>query len=176
MFSSQHRRNGAFTIIEILVVIGVMVLLVAVVLGGALNFRAKGRNAKVLSDKENIKLALVRAREAGQYHRYPGYGATDWICLKSSGTCGPSSNYVISSTVNTALNHYMQTYPQPAGTKMGEIRHDAYLYYPYLSGDPVIPDGSYIMWAIESPITECPGTNLGELETGVYYCAEKLPT
>jgi len=167
-----------FTLVELLVAIAIIGVLVSVITISASSVRSKGRDAQVRSEKQQIILALVRARESNPNYLYPGTGTgTGWRCLKSSGNCW-NNTYAGDATVITALSPYFSNgvVPQPPGTSVGQNRHDAYLYAPgpISVGSPVVT-GSFVIWAQEKVITDCSGFYAGEIETGVYYCYEKLP-
>ncbi len=168
--------KSGFTLVELLVSIAIIGVLVSVIAIAAGSVRSKGRDAQVRSDKQQIILALVRARETSPSYLYPGTG-TGWRCLKSSGSCWNNA-YSGDSGVITTLAPYFSNgaVPKPVGTQTGESRHDSYLYAPgpVTIGTPAVT-GSFVVWAQEKPITDCNGYNAGQIETGIYYCYEKLP-
>lgn len=171
----SNSRSG-FTLTELLISVAIIGVLVSVIAVAAGSVRSKGRDAQVRSDKQQIILSLVRAREASPSYLYPGTG-TSWRCLKPNGTCWNGA-YNGDSVVTTALSPYFPngTVPKPPGTQTGESRHDSYAYTPgpITVGTPAVT-GAFIIWAQEKPITDCNGFNVGQIETGIYYCYEKLP-
>ncbi len=165
-----------FTVTELLVAIAIIGILLGTIAVSASSVRSRGRDAQVRSDKQQIILALVRARDSSPNYLYPGSGS-GWRCLKSSGTCWNGS-YGGDAAVITTLSPYFSnaTVPQPPGTQSGQSRHDSYLYTPgpITVGTPAVT-GAFLIWAQESPISDCNGFYAGQIETGIYYCYEKLP-
>ena len=171
MYELIRNNNKGFTILEILISITIVAFLFGIVVFAGSGYRSKARDSKTLADKQQIILALVRAKEIDSRNRYPGMGTvSQWVCLKESGNCG-SGSYSASanSSINNLLLPFITVFPRPRGTLTGQVRHDAYLYHPNLSGE------AYIIWSQEKPISSCSGNNLGQIETGIYYCREKLP-
>ena len=76
----KHQRSG-FTIIEILVVIGIIGLLSSIILVGLTSFRQRGRDARRVSDLRQVQnaLELYYAKNSA----YPISGVGDWEGLGS---------------------------------------------------------------------------------------------
>jgi len=166
--------------VELLIVLGIITLLIAVVGFNIIGARSSGRNAEVRAHVQTLKLALARAGQADPSGTYPG--VTTWRCLKPSGFCW-RGQYREGGVLNTFILTYTPSLPTPPGTKSGEYRHDAYLYS--VGGASVTLygvagnilsgyTGPILVWWQEKPITDCNGQYLGQLDTGVYYCAERL--
>lgn len=178
MHKNDFKKRG-FTLVEILIVIVIIGLLSAVIVAATLSVRAKGRDTQVRIDKQQIILALVRARESNPDYKYPGTGS-GFVCLKTSGTCFNGA-YSADPAVVTTLSQYFSggIVPQPPGTNAGERRHDAYVYAPgpISVGPGGGTTGSFLIWAQEKVIPDCNGHYAGVLsnEPGIYYCWEKLP-
>ncbi len=169
-----------FTIIELLVVIAIIGLLTTIVVPSVRSVRSSGRDAQVRSDKQLIILALVKAREDQPDYLYPGTAGV-YSCLKSgaASTCwrGGAQGHV---ALYNAITPYLpgNIVPVPPGTQSGEYRHDAYVFNPGpVSPNAGIPSGAYLIWPQEKPISnsDCNGWNAGQIETGLYYCYERLP-
>ncbi len=64
-------RERGFTLIELLVVIAIIGLLSAVVLASLNSARAKGRDARRISDLKQLQLALELAYDAANPDEYP---------------------------------------------------------------------------------------------------------
>jgi prepilin-type N-terminal cleavage/methylation domain-containing protein len=169
------QRKQGFSLVELLVVIGVIALLIGVVLASSAQSRSLGRDAEVRTHVQTVKLALARAAQANSAGSYPG-NANTWYCLKITGNCWKSPTHSANASLNSALMPYMPgaTYPKPPGTSSGEYRFDAYLYAPSYTGVISGYTGPILVWWQEKPITNCEGLYAGELDTDVYYCYEKL--
>ncbi len=173
-------RLKGFSLIELLIVIGVIGLLMGVVGASIIKSRATGRDAEVRSHVQNLKLAFARAAAADPSGAYPEPTPT-WRCVKTSGTCWRGV-YSGDSTLVATLNSFMPSIPTSPGAKTGEYRFDTYLYSPgpvtSISGFASTIMSGYtgpvLVWWQEKPITDCNGHYLGQLDTGIYYCAERL--
>ncbi len=73
------KKNKGFTLIEILVVVGIIGLLSAIVLVGIGPFRAKGRDARRISDLRQVQSGLELYYAKNQ--KYPT--AANWNALKT---------------------------------------------------------------------------------------------
>lgn len=167
-----------------LVVIVIVTLITIAVVAGVQDFKRKGRNSQALIDKENIILALSRAREHQQNSAYPEYEQNDWFCFEDTGSQCFGGRAHGSYTLLYTLSPYLNPIPKPPGAKPGELRYNSYVYISNynppdaLPPDPIFdgPIGTYLIWAQEDPIQNCSGYNMGELDPGVYYCMELLPS
>ncbi|OHA89322.1 MAG: hypothetical protein A2653_01360 [Candidatus Zambryskibacteria bacterium RIFCSPHIGHO2_01_FULL_43_25] len=172
----KEEKNRGFSLVELLVVVGIIAILISVVIVGSQTVRSRGRDAQVRSDVSTIILAFERFRNNSAdspNYRYPGvYNQVQ--CLKASGTCWGGA-YNGNSTISANLANYLSTIPTPPGTKSGELRHDAYLFYSG-SSDPFglgIGNGSWLVWPQEKPIPDCKGLARQESD-GIYYCYQLL--
>ena len=168
------KKKRGFTLLEIMVAVSIMTVLLVIVTASVSAVRARTRNAQVKTDKQNLILALVRAREASPTYTYPGIQG--WQCLKASGSCWKGT-YSGNSTISNALTPYLPggTFPIPPGNNANQFRTGGYAYNPV----PTTQGGvtaSFIVWAQEKQILpeECNGS-VQQLETGIYYCYEALP-
>jgi prepilin-type N-terminal cleavage/methylation domain-containing protein len=167
------KKNLGFTLLEIMVAVSIMTLLITVVSASISGARSRARNAQVKSEKQNIILALVRAREASPTYTYPG--VTGWQCLKPSGTCWKGA-WTGNSTITNALTPYMPggVIPIPPWTDTNQHRTGGYLYSPYIVNFVGVT-GPVLVWSQENQINtaDCNGATFTSI--GAYYCAELLP-
>lgn len=87
----MNRQKG-FTLIELLVVIAVIGVLAAVILASLNSARAKGRDAKRLSDLKQVQIALELYYDT--FNAYPDTGNNWWgncSSFLSKGTTGASA-------------------------------------------------------------------------------------
>lgn len=164
----RGKRERGFTLIELLVVISIIGLLSSVVLASLNGARMKARDAKRLSDKHQIKLALELAYDSLGY--YPK--SFSWKCLApTSETCW-RNNSTGSDSVLTALAPYLSTVPSPNASG-NNYATNAYLYTSYYpEGIGIGGVGAYLLWYQESEITtgKCNG-RVDHYDT-YWYCYE----
>jgi prepilin-type N-terminal cleavage/methylation domain-containing protein len=123
MFQIDKKQKGGFTLIELLVVVAIIGVLSSVILASLNAARAKARDARRISDFEQIRTALnlYASDNSGSFPSAGGY-YTSW-----SG-CG-SSDW---QTLATILHPYISTLPlDPSGHAAGCPAPDAY-WYAYL--------------------------------------------
>lgn len=166
-FSLPSRVRG-FTLIELLVVISIIALLSSVVLASVNSSRIKARDAKRLSDRRQIRLALELLFD--QNGSYPSSGA-NWRCfgLTAAQTCWRGS-YTGLDALRTSLLTVLSAIPTPGATGSDNYATDAYLYN---SNEPALgvqPTGAYLIWYQERKIqqSEC---NTGSASYDVQYDA-----
>lgn len=169
------KKNRGFTLVEIMVAVSILSVLLVIVYASISAVRARARNAQVKTDKQNLILALVRAREASPTFSYPGQPG--WQCLKTSGTCW-KGQLGGGSTVPAAITPYLPggVIPIPPGVNVSQYRTGGYIYNPTPSTQGQLT-GSFIVWSQERPILpeECNSGYIPQLEPGIYYCYEALP-
>lgn len=73
----KHSGSRGFTLIEVLVVIGIIGVLASVVLFATGDARGAARDKQRVIDLENIRLAIELFREANDHYPYQGCGAPD---------------------------------------------------------------------------------------------------
>lgn len=174
----KRPKIQGFSLIELIVVIAVIGLLSGIVIASVSDARRSNRDAQVRTQVQTIKLALARAAAADPNGKYPGDNS--WQCLKASGTCWKAPyTYNANAGLHASVVAYLPggEWPVPPGTKLGEYRHDSYLY----SARTTLPGvtgyaGPVLVWWQEKPIlpADCKGDYKGELESGIYYCYETL--
>src|SRR3989344_6193540 len=149
-------KKRGFTLIELLVVISIIGLLSSVVLASLNSARVKARNAKVQIEVKQIINALFLAREDNPTGKFTGIEG-NWQCLKPSGTCW-NGGYSGNTTITNALALYLPSIPKPPVTNSNLYMYDSYLYLPNYTGYiGASPPGTYLIWAQEGPVTNCPG-------------------
>jgi prepilin-type N-terminal cleavage/methylation domain-containing protein len=171
------RLKSGFTLMELMVALGIVALLVAIVLTNLTQAKSRGRDSQVRADIGKIRLALVKVRESNPLYHYPGTAGA-YQCIKTTGTCF-KGQYSANTTLTSAISSYFpgQAIPKPPGTNTSENRHDAYVLNPYLPAATPLPNGQYgpvLIWYQEKPIPDCKGY-VAQHETGIYYCYEQLP-
>ena len=75
------KSQKGFSLIELLVVFGIIGILTVIVFASFSQSRASARDAQVKSDKQSIKLAIARYVQFAQGGKYPGT-LNNWYCLK----------------------------------------------------------------------------------------------
>jgi type II secretion system protein G len=113
-------RRG-FTLIELLVVIAIIGLLASVVMASLNSARAKGRDAKRLSEVREMQKALELYYDANGY-----YPQTNWI--SSGDTTWQTSSFA------TALRPYLSQLPVDPTNTGGPAYGGGYVYSYYSSG------------------------------------------
>lgn len=163
------QKKSGFTIIELMVVVAIIGLLSSVILASLNGARVKARDAKRLSEKQQIKLALELAYD--DLGQYPSSGGT-WKCLGPGGLTCWNGSYISSADIYNNLSLYLPQIPTPDAVS-GNRAHDAYLYYSdHPSGVLGGPPGTYLIWYQEQEITaeEC-NTNPTNYDA-YWYCYE----
>lgn len=79
---SMRTSQRGFTLIELMVVIALIGLFASIILASLGTARAKGRDAKRLSDIKNIQIALQLYY--GAHGQYPSCGWKNFACLQSA--------------------------------------------------------------------------------------------
>lgn len=74
LYKKINTNNSGFTLIELLVVIAIIGILSSVVLASLNTARAKGRDAKRLSDIRQIQIALEMYYDSNGFYPNPGWG------------------------------------------------------------------------------------------------------
>ncbi len=108
-----------FTLIEILIVVGIIGILASIILVGLGSFRARGRDARRITDLREVQNGLELYYT--KYQKYPAVGGGDtWQSLKSALTNAgigitsvpndplyPDSNHPYSYAVTQDLQNYV---------------------------------------------------------------------
>lgn len=169
------KKNEGFTLLELMLVVSVIVILMSIITASIYSVRSRARDAQARSEKNNLVLALVKAREASPTFSYPGTPGV-FQCIKASGTCWQGVNSG-NTTVSSAVTPYLPggVIPIPYG-RTNEYRGGGYSFNPgpYTSNGYT---GAFLVWSQEKPINnaDCPGYNAGKYADGIYYCYELLP-
>jgi len=115
---SQHtaRKQGGFTLIELLVVIAIIAVLAAVVLVALGNARTRSRDARRVSDLNNVALAMEIYADQASDALYPTSGAAvlsnaQWATLITN----IRAVDILSGDVNDPLNAGARTYKAQHG-------------------------------------------------------------
>lgn len=154
---NKDLSSKGFTIIELLVVISIISLLASIVLVNVNIYMAKARDARKMSDVQQISKALY------MFYAQKGYMPTNY-----NPCCG-------ACTGSTAYNQSMQELVD-AGF-LPSIPNNGYCYYNYGSGNSV---GAIVMTYLETLMsttgigTSCrpwaPGQNWCDQNNNGYYC------
>jgi len=97
------KRTSGFTLIELLVVIAIIALLSSVVLASLNTARAKGRDARRVSDLHEIQTALIMCMD--DYNAIP---LTGEITLNDANDREPMNDHDLVSSWNSYCGAYMQ--------------------------------------------------------------------
>jgi len=112
MKKPQTIYNKGFTLIELMVVIGIISMLSAVVLGSLTAAKAKAENTKQIADYRVVLDALLQFKQDNGY--YPSdSGATSKACIGiySEGGCKQANNLISNnSNMNNSLKKYLSSY------------------------------------------------------------------
>lgn len=90
MINYKNKKSG-FTLIELLVVISIIGLLSSVVLSSVASARDKATDAKVVSERHSLQIAIQLFKN--QYGRYPNPGDTSLHCLSKTNCVFAGINY-----------------------------------------------------------------------------------
>lgn len=169
----MKRNSKGFSLVEIMVAVTISLTLLAIVTASISAIRSKARNAQVMADKQNLILALVKAREASPTYSYPGVAG--WQCIKATGSCWKNA-YTGNSTITAALTPYLpaQTIPIPPWKDTNQHRTGAYTYNPYVVNFVGVT-GPVLVWSQDTPIASSTCNGATFLSINAYYCAEILP-
>lgn len=139
---------SGFTLIELLVVIAIVGLLSSVIFASVRSARGKARDARRLSDVEQIFLALNLAADSNQGVTPSSEGA--WRCLGhgSSESCWQGS-YAGLDALNAALRPYLSAIPDDPRNDTS-CSGDAYLYASHYTPAGLRSTGAYLHWYYEN--------------------------
>ncbi len=175
------KYNKGFTLIELMTVVAIIGLLSTVVLASLNTAKIKANNSKIRMNAKSIANALYLARDPIT-GAWPGNGS--WQCLKASGSCFyMNGNYELSAdtganNVMSKIAPYIPSVPLMPSNLFPSNTYgsDSYVYAPYQSGIPDVPEGAALFWGQTLPMTakDCGPNGHLELEVvdGVtrYYC------
>ena len=166
-----------FTLVELMVVLAIIAVLSVVVIASVQTARSRSRDSQVISDKQRIVLALVRAREKDTNYAYPP--TTTWVCLKPAGSNCYNDTYGGNTAVFDSIREFFPGQIIPSTpARSGDYFYDSYLYNSNVTPPSGVVAGAYLWWYQEKPIpqAQCNGV-LGSLpaEPNVHYCYELLP-
>jgi prepilin-type N-terminal cleavage/methylation domain-containing protein len=153
MKKTNSKQKG-FTLYELIVVAGIILLLTSIVLSRLDLSRARGRDAQKISELKTLQTALeLYQLEAGGYPQQP--------------TNGPAKNSESNSTMSTTLQGivtagYLSAIPKPP--KGISVLDGNIYYYQTADVDTGDADTSYIPF--------CDGKKLGEVPYIIYFVAE----
>ncbi len=139
-------KARGFTLVELIVVIGIISLLSSIVLASLGNARAKARDARRLADMHNIRTALELYKST--YGMYPEENADDCGGFDAGydGSEIPPDTNFIQELVNK--NIFSQTPGDPLSTGCGI---DDYVYkYERSTGNALCPAKSFYILAIKN--------------------------
>ncbi|HTU19612.1 MAG TPA: DUF1559 domain-containing protein [Gemmataceae bacterium] len=149
-----HRVRQGFTLIEMLVVIGIIAVLMAIILPAVFRAQESSNRANCMNNLRQIGIAFVNHSEQLGY--YPTAGAGDWAApTYTSQTAGGSGSGGGSS--------YTEYNP------IGGFRQDAgwgYQILPYLDAEPI--------WNGTTPTSVLGGSYTGAAQNMAYSISEPL--
>ncbi len=158
----KFKRSKGFTLIELLVVIAIIGILASIILASLSSARAKGRDAKRLSDIKQIQLALELFYDAcGNYPLN--------IYVTTSNTCGSAS-----SGIGLVANGYISAIPtDPSYSSVTCSTGAERSCYSYVglcgTASCTVPTSYHLGTSLETPDSSlsqdsdaCPGTLVNE--------------
>ncbi|KKR78567.1 MAG: hypothetical protein UU22_C0019G0004 [Parcubacteria group bacterium GW2011_GWA2_40_8] len=160
------RRQGGFTLIELLVVIAIIAVLAAVVLVALGNARTRARDARRVSDLNNVALALEVYLDTTNVATYP-----------TAGVAAPSNaQWATMVTSLRGANVIQGTIEDPINT--AEMLYRAQTNLANANGTGAAVDTSYLIGAdLETTSTascasDYDGPNIGTVAVGATDCSE----
>ena len=166
-------KSKGFTLVELLVVVAIIGILASVVLTSLNSARAKGRNARRVSDIKQLVNAFNLALTATNSFPASAAGA----CVSSS-CYGAWSGNVADSTVDAFFTPYLSKSSDPQD---GVRDRGGYVYRnPFTGTAPydgyVLPSGVYLQFAVEPPTssTACAGGRIWNATASLVECFLKL--
>jgi len=99
----NNKHNRGFTLIELLVVVAIIGILSSVVLASLNSARAKGRDARRLSDMRQVQIALEMYYDSNGFYPNPGWG---W-----RGECNAYGGLTPNNVVPGLTPTYISTFP-----------------------------------------------------------------
>ena len=110
---SQHSRKGAFTLVELLVVIGIIAVLIGILLPALTRARQQSMTVQCMSNMRQVGLALLTYADQGDGYLFPngmGWGnSTVYLNTpndNSMSNTGPLNSLVLSSPDQWNSYHY----------------------------------------------------------------------
>ena len=104
-------KNKGFTLIELMVVIGIIALVSSVVLSSLTQAKAQADNTKQIADYRVVLNALLQFKQDNGYYPSDNTSGDTCIGLYSNGGCKKTSATIPNSTnMNTSLQKYISSY------------------------------------------------------------------
>jgi prepilin-type N-terminal cleavage/methylation domain-containing protein len=175
----MDRSSKGFTLIELLVVISIIGLLSSVVMASLTTARDKARDARRLSDIEQLRNAFILYQsDHGGALPNPSalrcsFSTNDWYCLGAgdSGTCWKYPTYHGCTALDNAILPYIKSIPDDPENNTAYFG-DAYTYnYQSWNASQIV-----LHWGMsKSPLTssDCMGGTVGRWDSNGrnrYYC------
>ncbi len=165
---NPHKRQGGFTLIELLVVIAIIAVLAAVVLVALGNARTRARDARRVSDLNNVALALEVYLDTMNVATYPTAGVAtpdnaQWNTLVTSLRGANVIQGTIQDPLNIAENLYRAQSNLANANGTGAAVNTTYL----LGADLETVSTA-------SCASDYDGPNLGTVAVGPTDCAENV--
>jgi prepilin-type N-terminal cleavage/methylation domain-containing protein len=114
MKKPQTIYNKGFTLIELMVVIGIISLLSAVVLGSLTTAKAKAENTKQIADYRVVLNALLQFKQDNGYYPSDNGQANTFTCIgeyTESGGCKMNNSIKANSAImKSSLQKYLSSY------------------------------------------------------------------
>ncbi len=166
--------NKGFTLIELMVVIGIISLLSAVILASLTQAKAQATNTKQIADYRVVLSALLQFKQDNGY--YPSSGLTGtYTCIGnySEGGCKKTDNVISNNpAMNSSLQKYLSSYSFVDQTvkiadTVGIIKDYKGFIFACTGGNPQCSNGKLLFPALKNS-NSCPQM-MSDISTSDFY-------